>query len=50
MLTTRSYYDPGNYLLAAREFMKILLEIYPWANTPLIFKNDEVFTLGIAHL
>lgn len=46
----RSFYNSGDWIIAAREYTKLLLELYPWTASPLIFKNGDAFYLGIAQL
>jgi hypothetical protein len=33
-----------------REYVRALLELYPWTGSPLIFTGEEAFRLGIAPL
>lgn len=33
-----------------KEYVKILIELYPWTATPLIFTSADAFSTGIAQL
>lgn len=45
-----SFLNAGNPIEAAREYAKLVLELYPWTATPLFFTNTEAFAFGIAQL
>ncbi|WOO85112.1 uncharacterized protein LOC62_06G008609 [Vanrija pseudolonga] len=38
------------YLPGMKEYVKILIELYPWSATPLIFTSADAFSTGIAQL